>query len=98
MTETNKLNEQIIGALLSFQNQLMPNSSNNTDLSVIKSSIRYAMALENGLQYTRITNPENPMEIRYRHHRLYNEGHKETKLEPFPICDVKKGEIKTHIM
>ena len=32
-----------------------------------------------------VTNPENPMEIRYRHHRLYNEGHKETKSEPFPV-------------
>ena len=32
-----------------------------------------------------VTNPEDPMEIRYRHHRLYNEGHKESKSEPFPV-------------
>ena len=32
-----------------------------------------------------VTNPENPMETRRRYHGPYNEGHKDTKSEPFPV-------------
>ena len=32
-----------------------------------------------------VTNPENPLETRRRYHGPYNEGHKDTKSEPFPV-------------